>query len=71
MESMLAVVVDWNRCSGIGTYVEVCSVAVFELIELKEHPETFKAVPATMEECIFCMKCVPVCSEQAINVNKD
>lgn len=70
-ESVPAVVVDWNRCSGMGTCVEVCPVVVFELIELKEHPETLKAVPAKMEECIFCMKCVPVCSEQAINVKND
>ncbi|TET24489.1 MAG: 4Fe-4S dicluster domain-containing protein [Candidatus Bathyarchaeum sp.] len=55
----------------MGTCVEVCLVAVFKLIELKEHPETLKAVAAKMEECIFCMKCVPVCSEQAINVKKD
>ena len=55
----------------MGTCVEVCLVAVFKLIELKEHPETLKAVPAKKEKCIFCMKFVPVYSEQAINVNKD
>jgi Pyruvate/2-oxoacid:ferredoxin oxidoreductase delta subunit len=36
---------------------------------MKYYPN--KAVPAKIEECIFCMKCVPVCSEQAINVKKD
>lgn len=68
---MPIVVVDWNRCSGNGTCVEVCPVAVFELQELMEHPETLKAVPAKMAECILCMKCVPICSEQAITVKKD
>ena len=68
---MPKVVVDWNRCSGKGTCVKVCPVAVFELQEIKEHPETLKAVPVKMDDCILCMKCVPVCSEQAITVKKD
>ena len=42
---MLIIVVDWNRCSGKGTCVEVCPAAVFELQELMGHPETLKAVP--------------------------
>ena len=68
---MPIVVVDWNRCSGKGTCVEVCPVAVFDLQEILEHPETLKAVPAKMDECILCMKCVPVCAENAITVKND
>jgi NAD-dependent dihydropyrimidine dehydrogenase PreA subunit len=68
---MPIVVVDWNRCSGKGTCVEVCPAAIFELQELMGHPETLKAVPVKMEECVLCMKCVPVCCEQAITVKND
>jgi NAD-dependent dihydropyrimidine dehydrogenase PreA subunit len=68
---MPIVVVDWNRCSGKGTCLEVCPVAVFDLQEIMEHPETLKAVPAKMDECILCMKCVPVCVENAITVKND
>jgi NAD-dependent dihydropyrimidine dehydrogenase PreA subunit len=68
---MPIVIVDWDRCSGRGTCVEVCPAAVFELQELMEHPETLKAVPVKMDECILCMKCIPVCGEQAITVKKD
>ena len=68
---MSIVVVDWNRCSGKGTCVDVCPVAVFELQELRVHPETLKAVPVKMEECTFCMKCVSICIEQAITVKKN
>ena len=68
---MPIIVVDWNRCSGKGTCVDVCPVAVFELQELLEHPETLKAVPVKMDECTLCMKCVPACCEQAIAVKKD
>ena len=68
---MLIIVVDWNSCSGKGTCVEVCPAAVFELQELMGHPETLKAVPVKMEECVLCMKCVPVCHEQAITVKND
>jgi NAD-dependent dihydropyrimidine dehydrogenase PreA subunit len=65
---MPLIVVDWNRCSGKGTCVDVCPAAVFELQELMVHPETLKSVPVKMEECVLCMKCVPVCLEQAITV---
>jgi NAD-dependent dihydropyrimidine dehydrogenase PreA subunit len=68
---MPIVVVDWNRCSGQGTCLDVCPAAVFELQELMEHPETLKAVPVKIDECVLCMKCVPVCSEGAISVKND
>ena len=68
---MPIIVVDWNRCSGKGTCVDVCPVPVFELLELIEHPETLKAVPVKMDECVLCMKCVPACCEQAITVKND
>lgn len=68
---MPIVVVDWNRCSGKGTCVEICPVSVFELQELMRHPETLKAVPVKMEECSLCMKCVPICAERAITVKND
>jgi NAD-dependent dihydropyrimidine dehydrogenase PreA subunit len=68
---MPTIVVNWNRCSGKGTCVDVCPVAVFELQELMEHPETLKAVPVKMEECTCCMKCIPICIEQAITVTQD
>ena len=51
--------------------MKVCPVAVFELQEIKEHPETLKAVPVNMGDCILCMKCIPACSEQVITVKKD
>jgi NAD-dependent dihydropyrimidine dehydrogenase PreA subunit len=68
---MPIIVVDWNRCSGTGTCVDVCPVSVFELHELTEHPETLKAVPTRMDKCSLCMKCVIVCAEQAITVEDD
>ncbi len=68
---MPKVVVNLNRCSGKGTCVKVCPGAVFELQEIKEHPETLKAVPVKMENCILCMKCVPACVEDAITVTND
>lgn len=68
---MPIVIVDWNRCSGKGTCVDVCPVAVFELQELMEHPETLKAVPVKMDECILCMKCSSICFENAITVKDD
>jgi NAD-dependent dihydropyrimidine dehydrogenase PreA subunit len=68
---MPKVMVDWNRCSGIGTCVNVCPVNVFELQEITEHPETLKAVPVRAENCILCMECVGKCIEQAIKVEAE
>lgn len=68
---MPLIIVDWNRCSGKGTCIDVCPAAVFELQEIRDHPETLKAVPVNTTQCILCMKCVPICTEQAITIKKD
>lgn len=68
---MSPVVIDWNRCSGKGTCLDVCPVDVFQLQEIKEHPETLKAVAVTADNCVFCMKCVSICIEDAITVTKN
>jgi NAD-dependent dihydropyrimidine dehydrogenase PreA subunit len=67
---MSAITVNWNLCSGKGTCLEVCPVDVFELQEIKEHPETLKAVPVNADKCVFCMKCILTCIEDAITVQK-
>lgn len=63
--------VDWNRCSGKGTCVDVCPVNVFELQEVAEHPETLKAVPIRVEACVLCMECVVKCIEHAIQIEAE
>jgi NAD-dependent dihydropyrimidine dehydrogenase PreA subunit len=65
---MACVTVNWNRCSGKGTCVDVCPASVFDLQELAEHPETLKAVPVRGEDCVLCMECIAQRVEQAINV---
>ena len=65
---MPKVAVDWDRCSGKGTCVDVCPVNVFELQEIAEHPETLKAVPVRAKNCTLCMECVEKCIELAIKV---
>ena len=68
---MPIIVVNWKRCSGQGTCLDVCPAAVFELQELTEHPETLKAVPVKIDECTACMNCIFVCNEDAITVKSD
>jgi NAD-dependent dihydropyrimidine dehydrogenase PreA subunit len=65
------VLIDWNRCSGKGTCIEVCPFNVFELQEIENHPETLKAVAVRIENCTLCMKCIPACVEDAIIVEGD
>lgn len=67
---MSAITVNWNKCSGKGTCIEVCPTDVFTLKEIKEHPETLKAVVVRKNNCIFCMKCVSACIEDAITIRK-
>jgi len=67
---MSAITVNWNKCSGKGTCIEVCPADVFTLKEIKEHPETLKAVVVRKNNCIFCMKCVSACIEDAITIRK-
>lgn len=68
---MPKVAVDWDRCSGEGTCVDVCPVNVFELQEIAEHPETLKAVPVRAENCTLCMECVVKCIELVIKVEAE
>jgi NAD-dependent dihydropyrimidine dehydrogenase PreA subunit len=67
---MSAIAINWNKCSGKGTCIEVCPTDVFTLREIKEHPETLKAVVVRENNCIFCMKCVSACIEDAITIRK-
>lgn len=65
---MVQVTVDWNRCSGKGSCVDICPANVFDLQDLAEHPETLKAVPVRGDDCVLCMECIAVCIERAITV---
>ncbi|MEM2876065.1 MAG: 4Fe-4S binding protein [Candidatus Bathyarchaeia archaeon] len=67
---MPEVKVDWNKCTGCGTCVDVCPVTVFELQNIPEYPDTQKSNPVKAEECIQCMACVTQCPEEAITVEE-
>jgi len=67
---MPKVKVDWAKCNGDGTCVEVCPVDVFELQRIPEHPDTPKAVPVRERDCILCMVCVASCPTEAITVEE-
>jgi ferredoxin len=59
------VTVDHEKCNGCGLCVEICSDAVFELID-------GKAVATRNQSlfgCIGCGQCMAVCPEGAISVN--
>jgi len=52
-----------DDCTGCGTCVSICPVAVFEL-------ENEKAKVVREEECLGCMACVESCSSKAITVTE-
>ena len=58
---MVEIKVDNEKCTGCGTCVDVCPVAVYEL-------QDEKSVPVNVDECIICKVCEPECPEGAIEV---
>ena len=62
---MVKVKVDVEKCTGEGTCVDVCPVAVFELQEVEG--ET-KAVVVAEDDCLICMACEVQCPEAAIEI---
>ncbi|MFQ6074874.1 MAG: ferredoxin family protein [Candidatus Bathyarchaeia archaeon] len=51
--------IDYDKCEGEGTCVEICPVQVFELVNDKS------AAP-NIDECIECCACIPSCPTGAI-----
>ena len=62
--------VDYEKCNGDSVCVGVCPVNVFEMQNLKDHPDSPKSVPVRESECILCMACVTQCPTQAITVTE-
>jgi NAD-dependent dihydropyrimidine dehydrogenase PreA subunit len=58
---MVKIVVDNDKCTGCGTCVDTCPVAVFEV-------KDGKSVPVKPEECLVCRACEVQCPENAIQV---
>lgn len=64
---MGSVKVDWNKCSGEGTCVATCPVAVFEL---QKKGDKTVAVAVAEDQCIVCRACEVQCPESAITVTE-
>lgn len=64
---MVKVVVDLEKCTGEGTCVNTCPVAVFEL---QEKGGKTKAVVVAEDQCIVCRACEVQCPESAITVTE-
>ena len=67
---MPSVKVDLKKCDGDSVCVGVCPTNVFEMQELKDHPNGQKAVVVRESECILCMACVTQCPTEAITVTE-
>ena len=82
---LLAPIVNWSKCDGKTTCVEVCPYDVFGMDEISD--EQFKALPffgrlktrltgrtkafvLHPEACHSCGLCVQACPEKAIKLSK-
>jgi ferredoxin len=62
--------VDWTKCNGCGTCVDICPTMVFELQNLPDYPDSKKSVPVRADGCIRCMTCETSCPIGAITVEE-
>lgn len=55
------VLLDWEKCNGCESCVEVCPVEVYEMGE---------GVSQVMrpEECLGCESCIEVCDQDCIQI---
>ncbi len=53
------ILVDQDKCEGIGNCIEECPTDVYEL-------QDNKAVPVRIDECVECCLCVDACPTGAI-----
>jgi NAD-dependent dihydropyrimidine dehydrogenase PreA subunit len=67
MIRMVSVVVDFDKCTGDGTCIDICPVEVFELQEVDGKTV---AVVIAEDQCIVCQACVVQCPEEAITVTE-
>ena len=58
-EGDFTIIVDTDKCTGIGDCVTACPVEIFSV-------KDGKAVCINVEECIECCACVSACPNDAI-----
>ena len=58
---MVEIKIDLEKCTGCGTCVDVCPVAVYEL-------QNGKSSAVNVDECLVCRVCETECPENAIEV---
>lgn len=58
--------IDYSRCNGCGTCVDLCPMDVLRL-----DPSTKKAVIKYLRDCMSCFACEEDCPKDAIFVTPD
>lgn len=58
---MVEINIDFGKCTGCGTCVDVCPVGVYELRDEK-------SAVVDVDECLVCRVCETECPEGAIEV---
>lgn len=62
---MVKIVIDEAKCTGEGTCVNTCPVAVYEL---RKKGEKTVSVVVAEDQCIVCRACEVQCPESAITI---
>ncbi|MBR9676494.1 ferredoxin family protein [Candidatus Woesearchaeota archaeon] len=62
---MVRVVIDYSKCTGVLSCIDVCPTNVFE------KGEDGRAKVINEAECIVCRACESACPQGAITVSED
>lgn len=58
---MVEIKIDEEKCTGCGTCVDICPVAVLEI-------QDEKSKVVNLDECLVCRACEVQCTEAAIEI---
>lgn len=60
--------VDLEKCRGCGQCVDICSLELWELVDVEGGKKKARVIEEAKEICHCCLACRDICPEDAITV---
>lgn len=68
---MVKHIIAEEKCRGCGKCVDICSLELWELVEVDGGQKKARVIEEAGEICHTCMACRDACPEDAITVERD